>query len=127
MKISSVLIGGALALALVAPLTSLAQQSPNPASTTQPERGHRGMLPGLRGISLSDQQTAQIKAIVDPYRAAHPRGSTPDPAARKAMTDQVMGVLTPDQQTQFKANMAKMRQHRDGGDAQPNASPSPQS
>lgn len=85
------------------------------------------MLPGLRGITLSDAQMTQIKGIVEPYRAAHPRGGAPDPSGRKAMVAQVMGVLTPDQQAQFKANMAKMRHHREGDEAQPNASPTPQS
>ena len=45
------------------------------------------------------------------------------------MITQVMTILTPDQQTQFKANMAKMRHSREGneGQQQPDASPSPAS
>jgi Spy/CpxP family protein refolding chaperone len=122
---TSGVVTGALALAFLFPVASFAQQATPAASPSgQWGHGHHNGLPGLRGIDLSDQQKAQIKTMTDQYRAAHPDGSPPDPAAHKALEDQVMTVLTPDQQAQYKANVAKMRQYRDqNGPPQPSPSP----
>lgn len=79
----------------------------------------------MHGINLSDQQRTQIKQIMQQFRQAHPAGSPPDKQAREQLHTQILGVLTPDQQTQFKANLEKLRsEHRENGGApNPQASP----
>ena len=79
----------------------------------------------LRGVNLSDQQKTQIKQIMDQFRQAHPRGSAPDPQARQQLRQQIMNVLTTDQQAQVKANFQQMRQrHQEQGET-PNAQATP--
>ncbi len=127
MKITSLLLGGVLALGTGLPLVAHAQQSPGQSAAPAHAAGrHRGMMSNLRGLNLSDQQRTQIKQIVSQYRSAHPKGSSPDPQARKAMRDQVMSLLTPDQQSQFKANARRARQERLQNEQapQPQATPS---
>ena len=85
--------------------------------------GH-GFMRMLHGVNLSDQQKAQIKTLITSYHQAHPQGSQPDPQARKALHDQIMAVLTPSQQAQVKANIERMRDHRERHDT--NATPLPQ-
>lgn len=124
MKLTPLLMSGVIALAMSLPIVGCAQQANDQTSAPHGARGHHGMMAAMRGVNLSDQQKAQIKQITDQYRQAHPEGSAPDPAARKAMRDQVMSVLTPDQQAQFKTNLEAMRAHR-SSNPQPQATPSP--
>lgn len=135
MTISRPIVAAAAALALALPLAATAQTTPS----TQPAAGaaeghhhHRGGFGGraLKGITLSDAQKAQMKQIRETYRAAHPEGSTPDPSARKAMREQMLGVLTADQRAQYEANVKQMRNERkneppQGGPFAPNPSPTP--
>ncbi len=124
MKLSPIFLSGALAVAMGLPIVGCAQQTPaqTPASSPLSREHHRGgMMRMFRGINLSDQQRTQIQQIMQQYRQQHPKGSQPDPNARKAMRQQVMSVLTPDQQTQVKANMAKMRASRAQSQGNPNS------
>ncbi|HEV7180710.1 MAG TPA: Spy/CpxP family protein refolding chaperone [Candidatus Baltobacteraceae bacterium] len=117
MKISPILLSGALALAVALPVAGFAQQTPAQPPAGAPAAGHHhnhGMRM-FRGLNLSDQQKAQLQQIRDQYRQSHPEGSAPDRASRKAMHDQMMNVLTPAQQAQLKTNMAQMREHRPAG------------
>lgn len=112
MKLSPILLSGALACAIGLPVAGMAQQAPMTApASTAPFAGHRhhGMKRIFRGVSLSDQQRAQIKSAMTQFHQAHPKGSAPDRAARKALHQQIMSILTPAQQAQVKANMARMR------------------
>jgi len=68
------------------------------------QRGRAGMM---AGITLTADQKAKIEALMASFRQAH-QGSRPDAAARKAMREQILQILTPEQQAQFKANAAKM-------------------
>lgn len=61
----------------------------------------------MASLNLTPQQKAQIKQIHDQYRAAHPCGSQPDPAARKQMRQQIMNVLTPQQRQQLQQEMSQ--------------------
>jgi len=82
----------------------------------------------LRDLNLSAQQQAQIQQLVQQYRQAHPRGSNPDPQARKDLRTKIMAVLTPAQQAQLKAEMKKRRSEsgdRDGRGPFPQATASP--
>jgi Spy/CpxP family protein refolding chaperone len=59
-------------------------------------RHHHGN-PAMRGLNLSDAQKTQIAGIM--------KGS------RDAQRRQIEGVLTPDQRTQMRANLARERSH----------------
>jgi Spy/CpxP family protein refolding chaperone len=133
MNISKPILAGAALLALALPLAVSAQTTPvAPATTTTAgeHRHHGGGLNrrALQGITLSDSQKSQIAQLRAAYKTAHPKGSTPDPAARKALRDQMLGILTPDQRTQYEANMKTLREnHKNAGNGPfaPNASPTP--
>ncbi|MDQ2992051.1 MAG: hypothetical protein M3R30_04430 [Candidatus Eremiobacteraeota bacterium] len=130
MNISRPILAGAALFALALPITAAAQTTPGaPASTTA--HGHHAHVGlnghALKGIALSDAQKQQFAQLRTAYRTAHPKGSTPDPTARKALRDQMLNILTPDQRTQYDANVKTMRESRKhqenpGG---PFASPTP--
>jgi Spy/CpxP family protein refolding chaperone len=137
MNISRLLLSGALAVGLLWPAASLAQQSSGtvtgPAATAQPDAGHGhggGMMAALHDLNLSDAQVQQIKQIHDQYRQAHPPGSPHDPQAMQAMRQAVLNVLTPAQRTQFEAKMQALRaqyqsQNNGAAPAQAPSSPPP--
>ena len=77
----------------------------------------------FKNLNLTQDQQSKIQTIMQQYRQAHPKGSTPDPNARKAMRDQIDAVLTPQQLDQLKAERAQMRQHRENGENQPAPQP----
>ncbi|MDE2482899.1 MAG: hypothetical protein KGN02_12000 [bacterium] len=121
MKPSPALLTAALACAALLPLGAGAQQTPTSPTTTTPtttspiRHGHHhphGLMGALRGVSISDTQRSQIHDDITQFRQAHPKGSAPDPQARKALREQIMNVLTPDQQTQVKANLKAERAAR---------------
>ncbi len=125
MKLNPILASGALAIAIGLPIVGCAQQSAGqPSMTTHVGHAHRGIMHAFRALNLSDRQKTQIKQIVEQFRSTHPRGSAPDPTARKAMRAQVMSVLTPDQQAQFKASMQRRRANA-AHHLQPEATPTP--
>jgi Spy/CpxP family protein refolding chaperone len=66
----------------------------------------------MSGLNLSDRQRAQIHQLVQQYRQAHPRGSVPDLKARRELHQQILAVLTPQQQAKLKEIVAKIRDHR---------------
>lgn len=89
---------------------------------------HHGMMMHrmFQGVNLTAQQKTQIHQLMTQFHQQHPKGSQPDPQARKAMHDQIMNLLTPAQQAQVKANMAKMPDHPGHPDRDDEASPAPQ-
>lgn len=123
----SMLVPAALATALAVPATGFAQVTPaqgqlSPAQGQgQRHRGGFGFMREMRELNLTTQQQTQIQNLVQAYRQAHPRGSTPDRQARKDLRTKIMAVLTPAQQAQLKADEQKRRQElrnrgdRDGG------------
>jgi len=133
MNISKPILAGAALLALALPLAVAAQTTPAAPTTTTTAGEHRHHGGGLnrmalRGITLTDAQKQQMMQLRTAYKTAHPKGSTPDPAARKALRDQMLGILTPDQRTQYDANVKQMREnHKNAGNGPfaPNASPTP--
>jgi Spy/CpxP family protein refolding chaperone len=119
MKFHALALAGAMTAGLFAPTICLAQQnSPQPAP-----HGDRAMR-RFANLNLSDQQRSQIQSLLQNYRQAHPKGSQPDPQARKALRQSIMGVLTPDQRAKLQA----MRQQRRAQQQQrqPAQNPSPQ-
>jgi Spy/CpxP family protein refolding chaperone len=116
---------GALALlaAFALPLTASAQNFPNPGNAgpapsapqtqQQPQQHHHRRNPylhAMRGLGLSSAQRQQIAGIMKNSRTAS-KGADPQArrANRLAMRQQIDGVLTPDQRTQFHAKLAQAR------------------
>lgn len=132
-RFRSLLAPAALATALAVPATGFAQvqATPAPLSPAQGGERHRGGgfgMRALRDLNLSAQQQSQIQQLVQAYRQAHPRGSNPDPQARKDLRAKIMAVLTPAQQAQLKAEMKKRRGERGNREERgpfPQATPSP--
>ena len=82
------------------------------------------MFAMLRMLDLSQQQQDQLKTLLQNYRAAHPRGSQPDPAARRQLRDQIFALLTPEQRTKLRAEMQAWRSQHSGS-AAPTPAPTP--
>lgn len=129
MKLPHLLLSGVAAVALALPVAVIAQTAP--AAPPAAARHHHGpgMMRMFRTLNLTQQQQQQIKTLMTQFRTAHPKGSPPDRAARKALHEQIMAVLTPQQKTQLKAERQKMRAEHPGWGkhegAEPSASPSP--
>ena len=101
----TLLLTSAAALAMAVPSLALAQQAPGPART-----GHRaGFVRIVRSLNLSPEQRTQMRQIVAQYRQAHPKGSKPDPQARKALRAQLLAILTPDQRLQLKSDIHRRK------------------
>jgi Spy/CpxP family protein refolding chaperone len=123
MKPSQLMVG-VLAAVLALPLAVSAQQAqpPPPAQAQGPVTPNESVMQHrwakrLGGVNLSSQQQQQIQSIVHQYSQAHPAGSPRDPQGARDMRRQIMGVLSPDQQNQFRQQMqerrAQMRQRRE--------------
>ena len=109
--------------ALVAglPLASLAQNVPPPmpvltAPAAQGEHhrgGHGHMMKMLSELNLTADQQSKIDGYVAASKTANK--NTTDPEARhankKALRDQIVSVLTPDQKAQLEAKMKAARQN----------------
>lgn len=124
----------ALAVALVVPLAASAQTAPVPpaggpaaGAPAGPQAGYRGhhrkgFAHALRGLNLSAAQKQQIAGFMKAARTNMRSAGTVDPQARRAnmlaLRRQIDGVLTPEQRTQFQANLSRERDmKRDHGPA----------
>jgi periplasmic protein CpxP/Spy len=149
---SAVLLCG-LGVAMVGVAVAQDQAPPPPPAGTAmqgPGGGRGGMDPGHRAdmlkqnLSLSDDQTAQVKTIFEDSRTkmeglrSNSSLSQDDRrsqmmAIRKAESDKVNALLTPDQKTKYAALEEQMRGRMrggapNGGTPQPQPqSPAPQS
>jgi Spy/CpxP family protein refolding chaperone len=133
----SMLVPAALVTALAVPATGFAQVQPAQGQLAPAQgqgerhRGGFGFMREMRELNLSAQQQSQIQQLVQQFRQAHPRGSAPDPQARKDLRAKIMAVLTPAQQAQLKADEQKRRdefgegRNRGSRPGFPQASPSP--
>ncbi|MBV8284682.1 MAG: hypothetical protein JO175_08535 [Candidatus Eremiobacteraeota bacterium] len=109
----------ALLAALALPVGVSAQEAGQQPAVTQQQpaaqstpRIYRRWSQLLRGITLSDDQHDKIQNFLDQYAQSHPAGSPRDPQGARQLRDNIFNVLTPDQQTQFKQQMAQMRAQR---------------
>lgn len=100
----------AMASFAVAAVPAGAQQSGS-VPVQQPAHHRSGFMRMLHSLNLSDAQKAQIKTAMQNYRAQHPRGSTPDPQARKQLRRQLLALLTPQQRAQFRSEMQARKLH----------------
>jgi Spy/CpxP family protein refolding chaperone len=123
MKINLLAVG-VLAAALAVPLGASAQQDQQyqgppqqRAGTPSPARLQHRWMKRLSHLNLSSDQQQRIQSMIQQYSQAHPEGSAPDPDGKRALRQQIMGVLSSDQQNQLhqemQAHRAAMRQ-RDG-------------
>lgn len=121
MKINLLTVG-ALAVALAIPVAASAQQAQPPAAHARahmtpggPQLHHRWMK-RFGHLNLSGDQQQRIGSMIDQYSQGHPQGSPVDRNASRALRQQIMGVLSPDQQNQFRqerqAHRAQMQQRR---------------
>jgi hypothetical protein len=110
----------ALVAALLVPAAGYAQQTEQPAAAQQQAPATQQKMPGiyrvwsmlLRGIDLSNDQHDKIQNLLDQYAQAHPAGSARDPQAARQLRDQIVALLTSDQQTQFQQKLERMRERR---------------
>jgi Spy/CpxP family protein refolding chaperone len=82
------------------------------------------MSRALAGINLSDQQKAKIGQVMQQYRQSHPPGSSVDPQARQQLRQQILDLLTPQQQAQYQQNLQRL--HSQHEHPNPTGSPTPQ-
>ncbi|MBV9973249.1 MAG: hypothetical protein JO135_07935 [Candidatus Eremiobacteraeota bacterium] len=111
--IRTFLTAGALVAAFALPAATLAQTAPSDQPGVSAPQGRGGMSRMYDNLNLSPDQRQKIDALIAQYRQAHPHGSTPDPAARKALREQIFAILTPAQQSQLRAQM--QARSADGG------------
>ena len=109
--------------ALVAglPLASLAQSVPSPtpvvtAPAAQGEHRHGGhghLMKMLPELNLTADQQSKVDGYVAAAKTANKNTTVPEArhTNQKALRDQIMGVLTPDQKTQLEAKMKAARQN----------------
>lgn len=135
MRFPYFVLAGVLATAVALPIIGAAQQTPGaapPALQSGAVHGghrHHGMMAALRQLNLSQNQQTQIKTLITNFHQAHPKGSPPDRQAMQQLHQQVMAVLTPDQQKQLQGILAAQHQQRQtedpNGPFRPDPSPSP--
>ncbi|MDP9017711.1 MAG: hypothetical protein M3N19_05275, partial [Candidatus Eremiobacteraeota bacterium] len=109
--IRTFLIPVSMVAALALPVASMAQSAPAdpPAAAGQMHHGHHnGFMRAMKNLNLTDDQKTKMKALMMAFHQAHPQGSPRDPEAMKTLHDQMMALLTPAQQAQFKTNVAAM-------------------
>jgi Spy/CpxP family protein refolding chaperone len=131
--IAALAVGFAAAPAVVRAQAAAPTDSGVAVTPTQHHRHHRHPL--FRGITLSDSQRTQLRAIHAKYapqfrdaRQANDRATMKQLHAQ--MVDDARGVLTPDQQQQFDTNRASMKSHRkspSGATPAPQPTPTPNS
>jgi Spy/CpxP family protein refolding chaperone len=129
----SILAGIALA---AAPLAAQAQSSAGtPAAQAQAQpRHHHHHHRLFRGIKATSEQRAQLRAIRDKYAPQYKAARQNKDRAtlrtlRQRQLDDVRGVLTPEQQKTFDANLAALRARHEGkgtkGTTAPSETPAP--
>jgi t-SNARE complex subunit (syntaxin) len=100
----------ALPLALCVPVAASAQQpsamSVAQASSPNPAQVQAAVKKALQSVNLTVRQKLQIKPMVDDYQSqtANADAATKK-SAQEALLKKIYGVLTPQQQTEFKASL----------------------
>ena len=98
MRFFAFVAGLALASAIVAPSIAFAQQSPSQVQTA--------VRNAIQAAQLTPQQKLKIKPMLEQYQS---QTANADAATKKTAQEQLLkniyGVMTPDQQTKFKASL----------------------
>jgi hypothetical protein len=134
MRSIHLLIAGALAASLALPLTASAQQSPQPPyypqQQQQPQPGAPGQ-PGPRNLTtpsvyalqaqfarifgnlgITAPQQAQITQLINSFAQTHPEGSPRDRKGMKELRQEILSILTPQQQAQYEQERAALQVQR---------------
>ena len=122
---SNLLAAAFFAVALAMPLGVYAQQSQPPPAAQSYGHGtpseaklqHRWMK-RLGNLNLSGDQQQRIQSLISQYSQAHPQGTPADREANRDLRRQIMGVLTSDQQAQYRQQMQARRAQRSQGQQQ---------
>jgi Spy/CpxP family protein refolding chaperone len=97
-----------LPLAFAAPGVALAQSSMSTqaAASPNPAQVQTAVKNALQSVNLTMRQKMQIKPMIESYQQQTANASAADKkTAQEALLKKIYGVLTPDQQTQFKASL----------------------
>jgi opacity protein-like surface antigen len=124
MKIALV---AAMLAALSMPIAVSAQVTQPPVQgqqqTSQAAHEYHRWTKRLAGINLSSQQQQQVQHLLDDFAARHPAGSPRDSEGARVLHEQILGVLTPQQQAQYQqeiqARRAQEQQRRPQQQVQP--------
>ena len=103
--------------------TAFAQTAPQPAAPPAASQRHHHHASLFKGLNLTSDQKAKIKAIREKYHAQNQgvADRSQRHASMRAQRDEIMAVLNPDQRAKFQQRLQMMRQ-RHGQDRQaPNA------
>jgi Spy/CpxP family protein refolding chaperone len=104
-----------LTVLAAAPIAVSAQQAPAPAYARVNPSGqtmYDHWVRRLTNENLSQQQQTQIGNLIYQYAQQHPQGSPVDRASRRALVQQIIGVLTPQQRAQFQQEAQARRAAR---------------
>ncbi len=115
MRISRLLAGLALPFALALPCAVLAQQPGSGSGAMagmSPAQVQSAVKTSLQSVNLTPRQKLQIKPMVQNYQqeTAGADAATKK-SAQEALLKNIYGVLTPQQQTEFKASMKAQLQN----------------
>ena len=119
MRITFFAVAGFVAT-LAMPVGAYAQANQPPAARSSshtnpsPARLQHRWTKRFGHLNLSGDQQQRVQSIINQYSQAHPQGSPRDPGSARELRHQLMGVLSSDQQNQFRQEMqarrAQMRQ-----------------
>ena len=86
-----------------------AQAYPTRTQTTQATHEYHRWTKRLAGINLNAQQQQQVQHLLDQFASTHPAGSPRDSAGARALRQQILSVLTPQQQQQYEQEMQAIK------------------
>jgi len=100
-------------------LGTIAQAQSAAPGTTQDRQQRRGRVEGgrgrlLRGIKLSDAERARVKEIRAKYRTESAADKQNRQELRQRELAEIRTVLSPEQQSQFDANVKQLAERRAG-------------
>jgi Spy/CpxP family protein refolding chaperone len=109
MSILRLVAGLALSIAVAAPGAVFAAQSATmyaQASSMSPAQVQAAVKSALQSVNLTPRQKLQIKPMVEEYQSQTAGAdAATKKSAQEALIKKIYGILTPDQQTKFKASL----------------------
>jgi hypothetical protein len=134
MKLSQLVVVGALAASLALPLAASAQQSPQPPYAYPPQQQQQPGAPlqppsqnqttpsasqlqaqigrQFANLGITGQQQAQITSLINSFAQSHPEGSPRDRRGMKELRQEILSILTPQQQAQYEQARAASQLQR---------------
>jgi hypothetical protein len=139
MRLTQLFSAGAIVASLALPVAAAAQQAPQPYYPQQqqqqqqppPQQQAPQQQPGAPGarnlttpsvyrlqaqfgrmfqnLGITGQQQSQITNLINTFAQSHPEGSPRDRKGMKELRDQILSLLTPQQQAQFEQARAALQ------------------